>query len=68
MKLGTSLAKRSVVVTFDDGYESVHQCAWPGPRELKIPATIFVNTAFLDSDAAFPFDEWGVEHQGQCAR
>ena len=31
-----------VVVTFDDGFESVYEHAWPVLREFRIPATIFV--------------------------
>ncbi len=47
-----------VVVTFDDGYQCVATEAFPILQELKIPATVFVNTAFLDCPAPFPFDRW----------
>jgi peptidoglycan/xylan/chitin deacetylase (PgdA/CDA1 family) len=57
---------RTVVVTFDDGYASVIQQAWPILRELEIPATVFLATAFLDSDQPFPFDAWGQEFQQQA--
>jgi len=60
---GESIPAKVVAVTFDDGYESVYTNAWPVLRELDIPATIFVNTAFLDSDAPFPFDRWGVKNR-----
>jgi len=60
---GTWIPERSVVVTFDDGYANVFRHVWPVLRELEIPATIFVNTAYLDSDAPFPFDSWAIEHQ-----
>ena len=53
---------RTFVVTFDDGYENVYTHAWPVLRELKIPATVFVNTAFLGNDRPFPFDLWGNAH------
>ncbi len=48
------------VVTFDDGHESVHKYAWPVLKELRIPATIFLATAYLDSDLPMPFDDWSA--------
>jgi peptidoglycan/xylan/chitin deacetylase (PgdA/CDA1 family) len=62
------LAARTVVVTFDDGFESVHEHAWPVLRELGIPATIFVNTAYLDQQEPFPFDAWGNAYADQVPR
>ena len=62
---GETLPERSLVVTFDDGFASVYTRAWPVLKRLQIPATVFVNTAYLDSDAAFPFDSWGVTYQGR---
>ncbi|MEQ8787167.1 MAG: polysaccharide deacetylase family protein [Pirellulaceae bacterium] len=55
-----------VVVTFDDGFQSVYTNAWPVLRKLEIPATVFVNTAYLDDDRPFPFDAWGVACQDQA--
>jgi len=45
-------------ITFDDGYENNFLSAWPILRELKLPATIFLATKYLDSDQPFPFDDW----------
>lgn len=45
-------------VTFDDGYENNLLAALPVLEELRVPATIFVATGFLDSDRPFPFDNW----------
>lgn len=64
---GESLAESSVIVTFDDGCQSVFTDAWPVLHELQIPATIFINTAYLDSADPFPFDKWGVEHHRRLA-
>ena len=46
---------RTFAVTFDDGYASIHDYAWPILRELQIPATVFLATQYLDQDW-FPFD------------
>ena len=57
---GTSVEPRSFAVTFDDCFENVYTQAWPVLRDLKVPATLFANTAFLGQDRPFPFDSWGI--------
>jgi peptidoglycan/xylan/chitin deacetylase (PgdA/CDA1 family) len=52
------------VVTFDDGYENVYRHAWPVLRDLGIPATVFLTTAYLDGDGPFPFDDWPAAGAG----
>jgi peptidoglycan/xylan/chitin deacetylase (PgdA/CDA1 family) len=54
----TAAGPRAFAVTFDDGYEGVHRHAWPVLRELGVPATVFLATAYLDSPGPFPFDDW----------
>ena len=44
------LQRRSVVITFDDGYQSNHDYALPILEELRLPATIYVATCFVDTD------------------
>ncbi len=46
------------VVTFDDGYENNLLYALPVLEALQVPATIFIATAYLDSDKPYPFDNW----------
>jgi peptidoglycan/xylan/chitin deacetylase (PgdA/CDA1 family) len=65
---GQPVPRRTVVVTFDDGYATVCQQAWPILRELQVPATVFLATAFLDSDQPFQFDAWGREFQDLAPR
>lgn len=52
-------AKRSrrVAITFDDGYDSVYQVAYPLLKQKNWPFTIFVNTAPLD-DQWKGFSSW----------
>jgi peptidoglycan/xylan/chitin deacetylase (PgdA/CDA1 family) len=46
------------VITFDDGYQNNYSMAWPILKELGMPATIFLATAYLDTKHPFPFDDW----------
>ena len=46
------LPKRSVVITIDDGYESVHRIALPLLRKYGFPATLFVYTDFIGAGDA----------------
>ncbi len=39
---GRSLPRRSVVITFDDGYEETHSVAWPLLKRFGFTATVFV--------------------------
>jgi peptidoglycan/xylan/chitin deacetylase (PgdA/CDA1 family) len=64
---GEEIPAKTVVITFDDGYESVYRYAWPVLQELQLPATVFLCTAFLDDEEPFPFDQWGRIHQGRAA-
>ena len=42
-----ALPRRAVVITIDDGYESVHRIALPLLRRYGFPATLFVYTDFV---------------------
>ena len=59
------LPPRVVVLTFDDAYGNVYTQAWPILKRLGLPATVFLATAYLDSDEPFPFDPWGLAHRGR---
>ncbi len=45
---GTVLPDRTVALTFDDGYRSVHREAWPLLRARGWPFTVFVSPADID--------------------
>jgi peptidoglycan/xylan/chitin deacetylase (PgdA/CDA1 family) len=59
-----TLPRRSVVVTFDDGYAS-NLLAAPILAEFGYPATVFVVTGFTDSGAALSW--YGIEDDQQSA-
>jgi len=63
MDAGRPIPPKVFVVTFDDGHASNYLGAWPVLKELRVPATIFVATAYLDSTAPFPFDDWSAAGQ-----
>jgi len=43
------LREPTVAITFDDGFQSVHDLAFPILRDLSLPATVFLATSFVDS-------------------
>jgi glycosyltransferase involved in cell wall biosynthesis/peptidoglycan/xylan/chitin deacetylase (PgdA/CDA1 family) len=57
-RAGQPIPPRTFVVSFDDGYECVYRQAWPILKELGVPATIFLATAYLDGRRPLPFDDW----------
>jgi peptidoglycan/xylan/chitin deacetylase (PgdA/CDA1 family) len=57
-RVGWPIPPRTFVVTFDDGYENTYHFAWPVLKAHRIPATIFLATAYLDGDAPMPCDDW----------
>lgn len=53
------LPARAVALTFDDGYASVLEVAWPELRARGLPATLFAVSDYLESGRRFP---WDVDH------
>jgi peptidoglycan/xylan/chitin deacetylase (PgdA/CDA1 family) len=39
----------TAVITFDDGYQNVYDVAYPILSRLGLPATVFLNTAFINT-------------------
>jgi len=44
----TPLPKRAVLITFDDAYADFAEIAWPILKQFRLPATMFVPTAYPD--------------------
>ncbi|KQW52514.1 hypothetical protein ASC77_24365 [Nocardioides sp. Root1257] len=57
-----TLPDRAVVLTFDDGYASVVETAWPILRDRGLPATMFVVSGYLTGDLRFGWDELEPHH------
>jgi peptidoglycan/xylan/chitin deacetylase (PgdA/CDA1 family) len=47
IKEGRDLPKKPVAITFDDGYYSVYQNAYPILKKRKFPATVFITTGYV---------------------
>jgi peptidoglycan/xylan/chitin deacetylase (PgdA/CDA1 family) len=52
-----SLPPRAVALTFDDGYTSVAEKAWPILKARGLPATLYVVPGYMLPGATFPWDE-----------
>ena len=50
-----ALPQRAVVITIDDGYESVHRLAFPLLKKYGFAATVFAYTDFIGSSDALSF-------------
>jgi peptidoglycan/xylan/chitin deacetylase (PgdA/CDA1 family) len=51
------LPQRSVVITFDDGYESIYRYAYPVLRKHGYPATLFMYTDFIGARDALSWTQ-----------
>ena len=58
---GRSLPSKAALITFDDGYQSNFDLAFPILRRESVPASIFLATSFLGTDSTV----WtGLLHHG----
>ncbi len=54
---GTRLEQPVAVITFDDGYRSVFDRAFPIMTELGVPGACFLTTGLVGTEKRFPHDE-----------
>jgi len=57
MKSGRKIPKKSLIITFDDGYKDNYEIAFGIIKSHHVTATIFVSTGFIDSGEHFWFDK-----------
>lgn len=58
LTLKRQLPRKAVVLTFDDGYRSFREYAYPVLKELRFPATLFVYTDYVGAGrSALTWDE-----------
>jgi peptidoglycan/xylan/chitin deacetylase (PgdA/CDA1 family) len=50
-----SIRGRCASITFDDGDASIQEFVIPYLRRLNLPATLFINSAYLDADLSYWF-------------
>lgn len=50
------LPERALVLTFDDGYASVVERAWPELKRRGMPATLYAVSGYLEGGQRFPWD------------
>ena len=53
------LSKKTIVITFDDGYKDNYTNAFPILKKYNIPATIFLTTGHIGTDNIFWWDKIG---------
>lgn len=62
-----SLPSRCVSITFDDGYANNLSLAYPLLRKYKMPATVFLSSAYMESGELFPFLKLRLIRLSGCA-
>jgi peptidoglycan/xylan/chitin deacetylase (PgdA/CDA1 family) len=62
--------KPTLVITFDDGFRSVYENAWPLLKERSIPSTCYLTTDVIGNDELIWLNElnWFFHHHGELAR
>jgi len=57
IKSKKKIPKKSIIITFDDGYKSTYTNAYPVLQKYNIPATVFVAAGFIGQKKPFPWLE-----------
>jgi peptidoglycan/xylan/chitin deacetylase (PgdA/CDA1 family) len=51
------IPRKSVVITFDDGWKSIYEVAYPILKKFQYPATLFIYTNFIGARKAMSWDQ-----------
>lgn len=51
------IPRKTIAITFDDGYENNYTCAYPVLKALGLPATIFIVPALIGRDGYLTWDQ-----------
>lgn len=57
------LPPKTVAITFDDGLQSVYDCAWPVLRQFGFPATVFAVAGHVGRDSGWPGQPPGIHRE-----
>lgn len=57
---------RYCVITFDDGWLDTYQHAWPILKRHRVPATVFLPTAYIGTNRWFWPDRLGLVMRNHC--
>jgi peptidoglycan/xylan/chitin deacetylase (PgdA/CDA1 family) len=60
---GTPLPPKPVLLTFDDGFKSVYEKAFPVMKEFHYPGILFLISSFVQTG-----DAWGLHHKDNDGR
>ena len=55
---GKEIPEKSIVLTFDDNYQSFYDYAWPLLQQYNYPSTMFVHTGFVGKQEGRPKMTW----------
>lgn len=53
---GEKIPKKTILITFDDGYRNIRSLAYPVLKKYSFPAVVFVSCQYIGTNEAFPWD------------